>query len=89
MKIMQPLASLEASFGDLPDPRVVGCCDHVLVEIIMVAVCAVLCGAESWSEVEEFGAARFCLDVNRILRIVQYEVNTSRGSGDAEYGSST
>jgi hypothetical protein len=25
------------------------------VEIIMIAVCAVLCGAESWSEVEEFG----------------------------------
>jgi hypothetical protein len=63
MKIVQPLASLE----DLPDPRVVGRCDHVLVGIIMVAVCAVLCGAESWSEVEEFGAARFCLDMNRIL----------------------
>ncbi len=54
----QPFASLEACFGDLPDPRVEGRCDHLLVEIVLIAVCAVLCGAESWSEVEEFGNAK-------------------------------
>src|SRR5262249_16001188 len=54
MNIIQPLASLEACFGDLPDPRVVGRCDHLLIDIIMVAGCAVLCGAGSWSEVEQF-----------------------------------
>jgi predicted transposase YbfD/YdcC len=58
MQIIQPFQSLEACFGDIPDPRVVGRCDHNLVEIIMVAVCAVLCGAENWSEVEEFGEAK-------------------------------
>ena len=51
----QPFASLEECFGDMTDPRVEGRCDHRLVEILLVAVCAVLCGAESWSEVEEFG----------------------------------
>jgi predicted transposase YbfD/YdcC len=54
----QPFASLETCFGDLPDPRVQGRCDHALVDIILIAVCAVLCGAESWSEVEEFGQAK-------------------------------
>lgn len=54
----QPFSSLEACFGDLPDPRVQGRCGHKLVEIVLVAVCAVLCGAESWSEVEEFGEAK-------------------------------
>ena len=54
----QPFAGLEACFGDLPDPRVEGRCDHLLVEIVLIAVCAVLCGAESWSEVEEFGNAK-------------------------------
>lgn len=54
----QPFTSLEACFGDMPDPRVVGRCDHLLVEIILVAVCAVLCGADSWSEVEEFGRSK-------------------------------
>jgi len=42
----------------MPDPRVVGRCDHLLVEIIMVAICGVLSGAESWSEIEEFGEAK-------------------------------
>ncbi len=54
----QPFASLEACFGDMPDPRVQGRCDHALIDIILIAVCAVLCGAESWSEVEEFGQAK-------------------------------
>lgn len=54
----QPFCSLEACFSDLPDPRVQGRCDHKLVDIILIAVCAVLCGAESWSEVEEFGQAK-------------------------------
>lgn len=54
----QPFASLEACFGDLPDVRVQGRCDHKLIDIILIAVCAVVCGAESWSEVEEFGQAK-------------------------------
>ena len=35
MNIIQAFQSLEECFGDLPDPRVVGRCDHPLVEIIM------------------------------------------------------
>jgi predicted transposase YbfD/YdcC len=54
----QPFASLEACFGELPDARVQGRCDHKLIDIILIAVCAVMCGAESWSEVEEFGQAK-------------------------------
>jgi len=54
----QPFASLETCFGDLPDPRVQGRCDHKLIDIVLIAVCAVLCGAESWSEVEEFGQSK-------------------------------
>lgn len=54
----QPFSSLEACFGDLPDPRVQGRCDHKLIDIVLIAVCGVLCGAESWSEVEEFGEAK-------------------------------
>lgn len=54
----QPFTSLETCFGDLPDPRVQGRCDHKLIDIVLIAVCGVLCGAESWSEVEEFGQAK-------------------------------
>ncbi len=40
--------SLEECFSDLPAPRVQGRCDYKLMDILMIAVCAVLCGADSW-----------------------------------------
>jgi predicted transposase YbfD/YdcC len=50
--------SLIVSFQDLPDPRVEGRCDHKLVDIIVIAVCAVIAGAESWVDVADFGEAK-------------------------------
>ena len=50
--------SLEECLGDLPDPRVVGRCDHKLIDIVLIAVCAVICGAESWAGVETFAKAK-------------------------------
>jgi predicted transposase YbfD/YdcC len=50
--------SLIVSFKDLPDPRVEGRCDHKLIDIIVIAVCAVIAGAETWVDVEQFGRAR-------------------------------
>jgi predicted transposase YbfD/YdcC len=50
--------SLIISFRDLPDPRVTGRCDHQLIDIIVIAVCAVIAGAESWVDVESFGQAK-------------------------------
>ena len=50
--------SLEVYFGDMPDPRVTGRCDHKLIDIILVAICAILSGAETWDEVELFGEER-------------------------------
>jgi predicted transposase YbfD/YdcC len=54
----QGFQSLEGHFGSLPDPRVVGRCAHKLLDIIIIAICAVLCGAETWEEVEVFGEAK-------------------------------
>lgn len=51
-------ASLIAQFENLPDPRVVGRCDHKLTDIVVLAVCAVISGADSWVEVEQFGKLR-------------------------------
>lgn len=50
--------SLLISFQDLPDPRVEGRCDHKLIDIIVITVCAVIAGAESWVDVESFGKAK-------------------------------
>ena len=50
--------SLERYFGGMPDPRVVGRCEHKLLDIILIAICGVLCGAEGWEDIEEFGESK-------------------------------
>ncbi len=50
--------SLEGCFSDLPDPRVAGRCDYKLMDILIIAVCAALCGADSWVGVETVGKAK-------------------------------
>jgi hypothetical protein len=57
LNMTEPFESMKGCVGDVPDTRVVGRCDHKLVEIIWVGVCGLLCGAESWKEVEAFGEA--------------------------------
>jgi predicted transposase YbfD/YdcC len=54
----KPLASIEACFGDIPDPRVQGRCAYPLLEIITIALCAVIAGSDSWTEVETFGKSK-------------------------------
>jgi hypothetical protein len=50
--------SLKDHFGDLLEPRVVGRSDHLLIDIVITAICVVLCGAEGWEEIEEFGRSK-------------------------------
>ncbi len=40
-------ASILDCFGDIEDPRVEGRCDYPLIEIITIAICAVIAGADS------------------------------------------
>lgn len=47
--------SLQACFEDLPDPRVSGRCTYKLTDIIIIAICGVLCGADSWVSIEMVG----------------------------------
>lgn len=50
--------SMIISFRDLPDPRVEGRCDHQLIDIIVITVCAIIVGAENWVDVQSFGEAK-------------------------------
>lgn len=50
--------SLEECFGDLPDPRVQGRCDYKLIDIIIIAICGILCGADSWVGIETVGKGK-------------------------------
>ncbi len=51
-------ASLVEHFAALEDPRAGHLTDYKLVEIIMIAICGVICGAETWTDIELFGNER-------------------------------
>jgi predicted transposase YbfD/YdcC len=57
---MDPLAAthLRTHFGALPDPRVARAKRHDLLDIVGLALCAVLCGADTWVDIERFGRAK-------------------------------
>lgn len=52
---LTPGCSLPDHFADLPDPRTGPATRHHLLDIVTIAVCAVLCGADTWVAVEQFG----------------------------------
>src|SRR3954454_23125575 len=49
---------LARHFADLPDPRIDRTRLHSLLDIIAIALCATIAGADSWPEVERFGRAK-------------------------------
>ena len=51
-------SSIAEQFGELEDPRDDRGVRHELLDIIVIAICAVICGADSWVEVETFGNAK-------------------------------
>lgn len=46
---------LIACFDELEDPRVIGRCEHRLDDMLAIAILAVICGAEGWTDVEQYG----------------------------------
>src|SRR5687767_12388139 len=45
-------------FANLPDPRIERTKRHQLLDIIAISVCAVLAGADSFVDIEQYGQAR-------------------------------
>jgi predicted transposase YbfD/YdcC len=54
----EPGSSVEVHFAGLTDPRVERTKEHRLVDIVTIALCAVVCGADDWVAVETFGRAK-------------------------------
>jgi predicted transposase YbfD/YdcC len=52
------VVALGTQFAALDDPRVERTKLHPLVSIITIALCAVICGAETWDDIAEFGEAK-------------------------------
>ena len=53
-KIMPLLENLSR----IEDPRMEGKNDHSLVDVLVIAICAIICGGEHWTEMEAFGKCK-------------------------------
>lgn len=51
-------ASIATYFGDLKDPRIERSKEHQLLDILVIAICAVICGANDWEAVAEYGRSK-------------------------------
>ncbi len=58
MQNAHPHLSLVEQFKSITDPRVNRTKDHDLIDILVIAVCALLCAAESFNDMEDFGKAK-------------------------------
>lgn len=54
-----PVKAIEIKFAKLRDPRIDRTKQHKLIDIITIAVCAIVCGAQGWTEIEMFGHQKY------------------------------
>ena len=52
------VTTLQQHFASLKDPRIDRCKRHQLLDILVIALCAVLCSADDFTEIEAFGKAK-------------------------------
>jgi predicted transposase YbfD/YdcC len=52
------IEGLAACFAGLADPRATRRCDHRLIDILVIAVCAVIACAESWEDIALYGRSK-------------------------------
>lgn len=52
-------AGIERHFSSLTDPRIQYKVRHKLTDIIVITICAVISGADGWTEVGEYGKAKY------------------------------
>jgi len=56
---MESEFNLISLFGEISDPRIDRKKLHRLGDILVISILAVICGAESWIDIEDFGSARY------------------------------
>ena len=52
------IESLAQYFGAIEDPRCCGKVEHRLLDVLVIAVCAVIACAESWDDIALYGRSK-------------------------------
>ena len=55
---METLNQLSPHFENLTDPRMESKCDHLLLDIVSLSICATIAGADDWEAIETFGRSK-------------------------------
>jgi predicted transposase YbfD/YdcC len=55
---LKPKNSIVEHFSDIKDIRIERRKKHKLIDIITISICAVVCGADGWEDIEMYGSAR-------------------------------
>jgi len=50
--------SIHEHFASLSDPRTGNATRHNLLDIVVIATCAIICGADDWTDIELFGTCK-------------------------------
>lgn len=51
-------AGILRAFAALPDPRMKRTRKHELIDLVAIAICGVVCGADGWAQIAEFGRCK-------------------------------
>ncbi|MBM3859124.1 MAG: ISAs1 family transposase [Verrucomicrobia bacterium] len=58
MQNQHPQLSLIKHFQSITDPRVERTKEHALIDILIIAVCTLICGGETFNDMEDFGHSK-------------------------------
>ena len=53
-----PMTTISVHFSELPEPRIDRCKHHHLLDIVTIAICAVISNANGWTDIEAYGRAK-------------------------------
>jgi hypothetical protein len=56
---LKPKITITDHFAKMTDPRVDRTKRHKLIDILTIAICAVICGADSWVTIELYGCTKY------------------------------
>lgn len=56
---LKPKITITDHFAKMEDPRVDRTKRHKLIDILTIAICAVICGADSWVAIELYGCTKY------------------------------
>lgn len=56
---MEKASDILSYFTSMQDPRIERTKDHLLEDIVFITIAAVICTAETWNEIEDFGNAKY------------------------------